>query len=234
MREPDFDSLKERLLRGGVAPKHVRRTIAELRDHHTDLFAESFARGCSLEEAGREASIRLGDENALAAAVIARPELRSWAHRWPWVAYCLTPTALFLTAFVGLSAFAGVSGVVHLDFYTFAKRWGVLAAGVRLFATFGLPLLFGIVCCVVAGQRRADVRWPVIGVVAMSIIGGALTLDVVWPHGPTARGALALRLAVPPFPGSASTALRALVTCALTLGPYLWWRRRAASSRHGQ
>jgi len=43
MHEPDFHSLRERLLRGGVAPKHVRRTIAELRDHHADLFAEAFA-----------------------------------------------------------------------------------------------------------------------------------------------------------------------------------------------
>ena len=81
MREPDFHLLRERLLRGGVAPKHVRRTIAELRDHHTDLFAEAFSRGCSVEDAEREASIRLGDEDSLAAEVLARPELRSWAHR---------------------------------------------------------------------------------------------------------------------------------------------------------
>lgn len=226
MREVDFTSLKERLLRGGVAPKHARRTIAELRDHHTDLFAEAFARGCSLEEAGREASIRLGDEDALAAAVFARPELRSWAHRWPWVAYGLTPTALLVAAFAGLFVLLGLSGVVHLDAYTFARRWGALAAGVRLFYTFGLPLLLGVVCCVLAGRRRADVRWPVIGVVVVAILGGALTFDVVWPYGPNSHGALAVRLAVPPFPGSASTVLRAMATCALTLGPYLWWRRR--------
>jgi hypothetical protein len=226
MRELDFDSLKERLLRGGVAPKHVRRTITELRDHHTDLFAEAFARGCSLEDAGREASIRLGDEDALAAAAFARPELRSWAHRWPWVAYCLTPTAVLLAASAALFLLLGFSGVVHLDHDAFAKRWGALAAVLRLFYTFGLPLLLAVVCCVLAGQRRADLRRPVIGVVVVAIIGGALTLDVVWPHGPNAHGALALRLAIPPFPGSASTVLRAVVTCALTLGPYLWWRRR--------
>ena len=226
MREVDFTSLKERFLRGGVAPKHARRTIAELRDHHTDLFAEAFARGCSLEEAGREASIRLGDEDALAAAVIARPELRSWAHRWPWVAYCLTPTAVFLAVSAGLFLLLGFSGVVHLDHDTFARRWGALAVAVRLFYTFGLPLLLGVVCCLLAGQRRAEIRWPVIGVVVVAIIGGALTLDIVWPYGPNAHGALTLRLAVPLLPGSAGTLVRTAVTCALTLGPYLWWRRR--------
>jgi len=237
MRDPDFDSLKERLLRGGVGPKHVRRTIAELRDHHTDLFAEAFARGCSLEDAGREASIRLGDEDALATAIIARPELRSWAHRWPWVAYCLTPTAALLAAFAGLLLLVGLSGVTHLDHDTFAKRWGLLASGIGSFYRFGLPLVSGVVICVLAAQRRAYLRWPVIGVAMVSIVGGAFKFDVCWPRGGNAHGALCMRidiltwafgLSVPPFHGFMGTLLRAVATCALTLGPYLWWRRRAA------
>jgi len=32
--------LEERLLRAGVAPRHVRRYVAELRDHLADLRAE--------------------------------------------------------------------------------------------------------------------------------------------------------------------------------------------------
>jgi len=171
----------------------------------------------------------------LAAAVIARPELRSWAHRWPWVAYCLTPTALFLAAFAGLFLLLGFSGVVRLDHDTFAKRWGLLASGMRLFYTFGLPLVAGVVSCVLAGERRAKVRWPVIGVVIVSIIGAALQFDVCWPNGANAHGALCVRIdilnfvwrpGISPFPGFASTLLRVLATCALTLVPYLWWRKR--------
>ena len=232
MRDRDFDSLKERLLRGGVAPKHVRRTIAELRDHQTDLFAEALSRGRSLEEAGLEASIRLGNEDALAAEIIARPELRSWAHRWPWVTYCLTPTALFVLAFAGLFLLLGFSGTVHADYDTFAKRWGSpssprsLVSWIRLFYMFGLPLLLALSCCFVAGQRRAALRWPVLGVIILSIIGGAFQFDVCWPNGPSAYGALCMRSGVPPFPGFASTLLRAVATSAMALGPYLWWRRR--------
>ena len=35
-----FPELRERLLRAGVAPRHVRRYLNELGDHFTDLRAE--------------------------------------------------------------------------------------------------------------------------------------------------------------------------------------------------
>jgi hypothetical protein len=231
MREPDFQLLRERLLRGGVAPKHVRRTIAELRDHHTDLFAEAFAGGCSVENAEREASIRLGDEDSLAAEVLARQELRSWAHRWPWIAYWLTPAVLFVPAFVVVAfLLVGLSGAIHV----LRGSWGSppsvrsLAGAIRLFYNFGLPLLLAGACCLVAAQRRAALRWPIIGVLIASIIGGAIQFDLFWPYGPAMHGALSIRISVPPFPGSAGTVLRAAATCALTLSPYLWWRGRLA------
>ena len=236
MREPDFGALTERLLRGGVAPTHVRRMIAELRDHHTDLFGEAFAGGRSLEEASLEASIRLGDEEALAAEVLARPELRSWAHRWPRVAYGLTPTVLLAVAWAGLLLALGLSGAVGIDRDTFASRWGApesslsLVGAIRLY-TLGLPALLGGVCCALAGRRRAALRWPVLGVLLVSIVGGASQLALCWPNGPSAAGALCLRLGVlPPFPDLSGTVLRAVTSCALTLGPYLWWRRRVGTA----
>jgi hypothetical protein len=242
MREPDFHSLRERLLRGGVAPKHVRRTIAELRDHHTDLFSEAFSGGCSFENAEREASIRLGDEDSLAAEILARPELRSWTHRWPWIAYCVTPTFLLGFAFVALPLLLGSSDAVRTDQGTFSDRWGSPAAVwsvsgvIRLFYSFGLPVLLAGACCFVAGQRRVAPRWPLIGVIIASIVGGAIQFNAVWPYGPELAGALSVTISVPPFPGSRGTVLRAAATCALTLGPYLWWRachhRSQPASRH--
>lgn len=234
MREPDFDALRERLLRGGVAPKHVRRTIGELRDHHTDLFAEAFAGGCSIENAEREASMRLGDEDFLAAEVLARPELRSWADRWPWIAYCVMPTFLLVVATLALVVLLGLSDAAHTDHRTFSDRWGSpeavwsVSGAIRLFYSFGLPVLLAGACCLVAGQRRVAVRWPLIGVIIASIVGGAVQFQVVWPYGPAADGAVSLRLSWPPFPGSGAAALRAALTCAVTLGPFLWWRKRVA------
>jgi hypothetical protein len=68
----------------------------------------------------------------------------------------------------------------------------------------------------------------VLGVIILSIVGGASRLDVCWPHGPDASGALCVGLGVtPPFLDVSSAIVRAVASCALTLGPYLWWRRRA-------
>jgi len=233
MHESDFNSLKETLLHGGVAPKHVRRTIAELRDHHTDLFAEAFARGCSVENAEREASIRLGEHDALAAQILARPELRSWAHRWPWLVYCVTPTVVFIFVFAALLLLLGRSGAGHADYSSYASRWGSpeslwsLPGAIRLFSAVGLPLFLAGGCCFLAGRRRTAPRWPIVGVILASIIGAAFQLDVCWPHGANAHGALCLATNLfPPFVGITGTILRAVATSVATLGPYLWWRRR--------
>jgi hypothetical protein len=236
MREPDFNSLKERLLRNGVAPKHVRRTIAELKDHHTDLFSEALARGHSVEEAAPEASIRLGDEDMLAAEVIARPELRSFAYRWPWVAYGLTPIVLFVAGLAGLVVLLWLATKGSIpDYYTFVRRWGAPDASrspsgaIRLFYMLGVPLVLGGVCCVLAGRRRAALGWPVLGVVLLSIITAVHQLDVCWPQGPNATGGLCMAVSViPPIHNFGITVLRAVASCALTLGPYLWWRTRLA------
>jgi hypothetical protein len=143
----------------------------------------------------------------------------------------LTPTALFVLASAAILLLLGLSGAVRADYDTFAHRWGSpdsvwsLAGAIRMFYTFALPPLLGAACCFFAGKARAALRWPVIGVVLMSIVGSAFTLGVCWPHGGNASGAICMRVAVPPFPGSTDTLLRIVATSALTLGPYLWWRR---------
>ena len=71
----------------------------------------------------------------------------------------------------------------------------------------------------------------ILGFVA-SIVGGAMTFNVAWPYGPEAAGALSMKLSVPPFPGSGSALARAATTCALTLGPYLWWRKRVTRTQN--
>ena len=74
MREAQFAPLAERLLRGGIAPRHVRRTIFELQCHSNDLIGEFMARGCSIEESEAQAAARLGTEDALVESIFARSE----------------------------------------------------------------------------------------------------------------------------------------------------------------
>jgi len=76
-----FDQLRERLLRAGIAPRHVGRYIAELRDHFDDLVREETANGLKRDEAENTARTRIGGNDALAAVMLVRPELRSLTSR---------------------------------------------------------------------------------------------------------------------------------------------------------
>jgi hypothetical protein len=55
-----FHQLRERLLRAGVAPRHVRRYLTELDEHLADLMAEEEAAGRSRADAETAAILRLG------------------------------------------------------------------------------------------------------------------------------------------------------------------------------
>ena len=46
-----FDRLRERLLQGGVARRHVKRTLAELRDHYDDAIDDGLAQGIARDTA---------------------------------------------------------------------------------------------------------------------------------------------------------------------------------------
>ena len=93
MREAQLESLRLELLRGGVSPLYVDRTIVELREHYADLESAALAAGQPPAEAARSAAAALGHENELLAAVLARHELLSFSTRWPRVAHCLHSVA---------------------------------------------------------------------------------------------------------------------------------------------
>ena len=91
-----LNELRERLLRAGVAPRHVRRYIKELADHLADLRAEKEREGRSPADAESESLMRLGSMDDLAKAMTERKEFQSWCVRAPWAMFGLAPI-LFLT-----------------------------------------------------------------------------------------------------------------------------------------
>jgi uncharacterized membrane protein len=106
MPEIDLSDLQGQLLKTGVAPGEVRRTIAELEDHFDDLVAEGLDDGQAPELARSNAKAALGEPEDIARAVRAQPNLRSWAFRYPRLArvvYPLTCLALLPVAplFIG-------------------------------------------------------------------------------------------------------------------------------------
>ena len=96
MREPDFRALRTRLLRGGIAPRHVRRTVRELKDHYHDLVDEATEQGMARDEARRVALDRLGNPDDVASGLLACRELRGWAWRYPMLAAVFYPLACLI------------------------------------------------------------------------------------------------------------------------------------------
>jgi hypothetical protein len=93
MPDARFESLRLELLRSGVAPVYVERTIVELGEHYDDLESAGLAAGLGAEEAARIARATLGNERQIAAAVLARPELLTFSTRWPRLAHYLQSVA---------------------------------------------------------------------------------------------------------------------------------------------
>ncbi len=96
MPSPKLTALKTSLRAGGVSPAYISRLLAELDDHYADLEREERATGREPAIAAVEALRRLGQQDAIATEVLAKPELRSWPERWPWFVSLLRPVLLLL------------------------------------------------------------------------------------------------------------------------------------------
>jgi hypothetical protein len=93
MPDARFESLRLELLRSGVTPVYVERTIVELGEHYDDLESAGLAAGLGAEEAASTARATLGNERLIAAAVLARTELLTFSTRWPRLAHYLQSAA---------------------------------------------------------------------------------------------------------------------------------------------
>lgn len=138
---PDLARLRRTLLAAGTAPAVVERTISELDDHFADLVEAGTANGVGLAEAERDALALLGDVKSLADAVRCRPELKSWAWRWPRVACAVYPVAC-LVALPAVPFVAGARNSAELG------RW---LGGILLSAALTASLFFVLQLSVTAG-----------------------------------------------------------------------------------
>ena len=140
MPEPDFDGLRQHLLRGGVAPRHARRTIVELQDHFLDLKEDLTTKGFTPADAAAEASRQLGPLDAIAGLVTARPELRRWFYRYPRLGRVLLPIAYALLL-PGTSLIAGASyAPVIVRWSAIVSLSAVITAGMFLAIQLSITL----------------------------------------------------------------------------------------------
>ena len=133
MHKSELRALKRSLIHGGVAHLFVTRTLAELQDHYEDLENEALHAGCSEVEAATEARARLGEGSVLADEILKRPELKSWAFRWPWVPAVLRQLVILMSlATVPVAVIVGRGPVI--------VRWCV-STGLAVLLTGAMLLL---------------------------------------------------------------------------------------------
>lgn len=117
MPDGQFESLRLELLRSGVTPLYVERTIGELREHYADLESAALASGLGVDEAARVALSTLGSERAIAAAILAHPELLTFSSRHPRVAQCLHSAAT-------IGTLPGIPLLFCIEHRPELARWG--------------------------------------------------------------------------------------------------------------
>ena len=177
-----FEALQHRLLRAGVASRHVRRYLRELEDHFADLVhEESGARG-SAEAAQALALARLGSVDDLAEAMLAHPETRSWTGRAPWATLFVGPTMLLALGglLVILASVCGnlanYAAFLGLDRYSqLPLAWlNDLAPAMAVIDQFILPILVSWSIALIALRQRSDPLWPTLGLLAVATLGAGV------------------------------------------------------------
>jgi hypothetical protein len=230
---PVFDRLRDRLLRAGVAPGHVRRYVAELRDHLDDLVAEETAAGKDPAAAQAAAMARLGDLDTLSDAMARRRELRAFAARAPWAAYVLAPSAL---VFVCTAVLVGLI-VAACNLYrgepgslTPLPSWlPPFATTAAALSTSLSAILLGWGLAAAAVRQRAPALWPVLGMIALALAGTALQVRLT-PPAPGLLGELDVSGGVST---SATFLARVLVHLLAMAAPYVslsLWRALPAET----
>lgn len=225
-----FDGVAEALLKGGVAPRHVRRYVRELADHLDDLTAQQHAAGYDGEDAAIRARARLGGDPELAQAMLDQPGLRSWPARLPWLFFLLLPP--IITPVIGLALYAaasfigtGAAGINALLPLSESGLAGFSHAAMTTVQVLASPATAALLVLLAQRQRLKPV-WPLLGIALVLVLTPLFTVR----FGPHHNLQVGYGLVIP---GRWSTAIRfwpVVLSHVLVLLPALWLirHRRAA------
>lgn len=186
MPENGFASLKERLLRGGIAPKQVERLLLELKTHAAALLDEEIARGQTVEVAQAVARNRLGSDDEIVRKALEHSALKSWGARWPFVVCALLPPLGLLALSAGtIGALVSVLAIgQHLNHAWLQDGvWPYEATMlIAWLVLYGVPLLCSFLLVRYTVTRRLALAWPLVGLLLTTALGAWTTFTVAWPQ----------------------------------------------------
>jgi hypothetical protein len=230
-----FHELRERLLRTGVAPRHVRRYLTELADHLADLKAEEERAGRSSADAVSAALLRLGGIDDLATAMTEQRQFQSCSARAPWAMFGLAPIiflagAWFVALFILWSGWAMFLPEADTPFgghhlYRLANLY--FQADRALY--FGAPILIGWGIGLIAARQRLNAAWPIAGLSLIALIGGTAQVHASRIAVPRGLGHISMDFTLgSTMPLIPYALFHVLVILSLTGLPYLLWRLQKA------
>jgi hypothetical protein len=231
--KPRFPELRERLLRAGIAPRHVRRYLAELSDHLADLTAEEQTRGLSPSSAATAARARLGTTDTLTQAMLAQPRVRSLSARAPWAVFSFTP--LLLLAALWFLSLCLLRLGWHLFMPGASTPFGAVFGPHSLFDPrniyfqldralyLGAPILIGWCMALTAARQRLHAIWPIFSLALLALLAATAHVQANRLAIPSGLGHIRVDFAVRP----AAQNEYGLVVLLLALVPYLLWKLRS-------
>jgi hypothetical protein len=173
LHEP-FEHLRETLLQGGVAPRHVRRYLAELREHLQDLTTQQQAAGHDPQDAVLRARALLGSDGELAAAMLEQKQFRSLAARAPWAVFLLLPPltaiAIGMVLIGSLVALGAYYDLIGLHAPPPPPWFQALATNVVAIANLAMMPLAATWFTAIAARQRLKLAWPLATTVLLLIL----------------------------------------------------------------
>ncbi|HJS45686.1 MAG TPA: hypothetical protein VJ753_04720 [Rhizomicrobium sp.] len=181
-----FDAVAETLLKGGVAPRHVRRYVRELGEHLDDLTAQQHAAGYEGDDAAARARARLGDNDRLAQAMLEQPGMRSWPARLPWLVFLVVPP--ILTTVIGLALYAAayfigygaprINAFLPLPESALVGFSTAAMTGVTVLAAPAMAALLVLL----AQRQRLKLVWPLLGIALLVLLTPLFDVSHYGPH----------------------------------------------------
>jgi hypothetical protein len=223
--------LRERLLRAGVAPRHVQRYLNELTDHLADLRTEAQAAGMTSSQAQAAAFQRLGSTDELAQAMLAKPELLAWTARVPWAVFSVGPLALLGGSYLIACVLLWTGWQMFLpDAKTpFVPIHGpaIIYFGLGRLLFWTSPIFVGWAIGAFAGRQRSRIFWPATGMMLAALIGGTVQVQAIASITPGTPGHVHLGLTL----GSTLQETIGRLLCATAIFsaaalPYFIWKWR--------
>ena len=175
---PHFEKLEDRLLRGGIAPRHVKRYLRELSEHLADLTQAQAEAGFGADDSAARARAALGPDAELADAMLKQRDFRSIGARFPWAVFGLMPPFFlilgFLLVFISMVLIGVAGGVIvpdHKSHLPVPAWYHWTASGMIFAANFLVTTALAFLLVWMARRQRMKPVWPLLGMAIILFIG---------------------------------------------------------------